>query len=103
MRFAALVIGLLATFVSSVAATALTYRLEANEKACFYNYVDQRNVKLAFYFAVSTPIPSVSLNVGLSINRGFQIGPIRRFLRYRLLRCRTRREGGPGWYQGKTG
>ncbi|GLB01878.1 hypothetical protein AtubIFM57258_000288 [Aspergillus tubingensis] len=54
MRFAALVIGLLATFVSSVAATALTYRLEANEKACFYNYVDQRNVKLAFYFAVQS-------------------------------------------------
>lgn len=53
MRFAALVIGLLATIVSTVTATALTYRLEANEKACFYNYVDQQNAKVAFYFAVS--------------------------------------------------
>lgn len=64
MRFAALVIGLLATFVSSVAATALTYRLEANEKACFYNYVDQRNVKLAFYFAVSPPISHLTPQCG---------------------------------------
>jgi hypothetical protein len=53
MHFSALVIGLLATFVSTVTATALTYKLEANEKACFYNYVDQRNAKVAFYFAVS--------------------------------------------------
>lgn len=53
MRFAALVIGILAALVSSVTATALTYRLEANEKACFYNYVDERNTKIAFYFAVS--------------------------------------------------
>lgn len=53
MRFAALVLGLWATLISSVAATALTYRLEANEKACFHSYVDQKNVKLAFYFAVS--------------------------------------------------
>lgn len=53
MRFTALVIGLLACLVSSVTATALTYRLEANEKACFYKFVDQRNTKVAFYFAVS--------------------------------------------------
>ena len=53
MRFAALVIGILAALVSTVTATALTYRLEANEKACFYNYVDERNTKVAFYFAVS--------------------------------------------------
>lgn len=56
MRFAALIIGLLAAFVSSVSATALTYRLEANEKACFYNYVDQQNTKVAFYFAVSASL-----------------------------------------------
>lgn len=53
MRFASLVIGLLATVVSSVTATALTYKLEANEKACFFTYVEQRNAKVAFYFAVS--------------------------------------------------
>lgn len=42
----------LASLVSSVTATALTYRLEANEKACFYTDVDQANAKVAFYFAV---------------------------------------------------
>jgi hypothetical protein len=52
MQFSTVLIGLLATLVSTVTATALTYRLEANEKACFYNYVDQRNAKVAFYFAV---------------------------------------------------
>jgi hypothetical protein len=50
MRFA-LFAGL-ASLVSSVTATALTYRLEANEKACFFTNVDQSNAKLAFYFAV---------------------------------------------------
>lgn len=43
----------LASLVSSVTATALTYRLEANEKACFYTNVEQPNAKVAFYFAVS--------------------------------------------------
>lgn len=52
MRFA-LFAGL-ASLVSSVTATALTYRLEANEKACFFNNVDQSNAKVAFYFAVGS-------------------------------------------------
>jgi hypothetical protein len=51
MRFA-LFAGL-ASLVYSVSATALTYRLEANEKACFYTNVEQANAKVAFYFAVS--------------------------------------------------
>ena len=50
MRFA-LLAGL-ASLASSVSATALTYRLEANEKACFYTDVGQANAKVAFYFAV---------------------------------------------------
>lgn len=50
MRFA-LFAGL-ASLVSSVTATALTYRLEANEKACFFTNVEQANAKVAFYFAV---------------------------------------------------
>lgn len=50
MRFA-LLAGL-ASLASSVSATALTYRLEANEKACFYTNVEQANAKVAFYFAV---------------------------------------------------
>lgn len=52
MRFA-LLAGL-ASLASSVSATALTYRLEANEKACFYTEVEQANAKVAFYFAVSS-------------------------------------------------
>jgi hypothetical protein len=36
-----------------VGATALTYKLEANEKACFYAWVDKVNEKIAFYFAVN--------------------------------------------------
>lgn len=63
MRLAALVIGILAALVSSVSATALTYRLEANEKACFYKYVDERNTKVAFYFAVSAPWKSGKISV----------------------------------------
>lgn len=52
MRFS-LLAGL-ASLASFVSATALTYRLEANEKACFYTNVEQANAKVAFYFAVST-------------------------------------------------
>lgn len=60
MRFA-LVAGL-ASLVTSVTATALTYRLEANEKACFYTNVDQSNAKVAFYFAVSSIVYSAMKN-----------------------------------------
>jgi hypothetical protein len=59
MRFA-LFAGL-ASLVYSVSATALTYRLEANEKACFYTNVEQANAKVAFYFAVS-PLSMLSLS-----------------------------------------
>ena len=52
MRLQSLALGLFATLVSSVSATALTYKVEANEKACFYANVDQMNAKVAFYFAV---------------------------------------------------
>lgn len=52
MNLQALVIGLLATLVSTVSATALTYKVEASERACFYTNVDQMNSKIAFYFAV---------------------------------------------------
>lgn len=57
MRFA--VLAGLASLVSSVTATALTYRLEANEKACFFTDVEQVNSKVAFYFAVSIPLRSI--------------------------------------------
>jgi len=37
----------------TVDATALTYKIDANEHACFYAWVDQVGEKIAFYFAVS--------------------------------------------------
>lgn len=66
MRFA-LFAGL-ASLVSSVTATALTYRLEANEKACFYTNVEQSNAKLAFYFAVG----AIEFSAGLRLFRSYE-------------------------------
>jgi hypothetical protein len=45
---------LFACLISSVYATALTYRLEAHEKACFFAQVEHKGTKLAFYFAVQS-------------------------------------------------
>lgn len=52
MRAVKIVAGLLATLVPAVSATALTYKLDAHEKACFHADVTQKDVKVAFYFAV---------------------------------------------------
>jgi hypothetical protein len=41
-----------------VKATALTYKIDANERGCFYAWVDKVGEKIAFYFAV---LPSVYL------------------------------------------
>ena len=38
---------------SSTNATALTYNVAANEKACFYLWADTPGKKVGFYFAVS--------------------------------------------------
>ncbi|KAL1956847.1 hypothetical protein VTO42DRAFT_6797 [Malbranchea cinnamomea] len=54
MRLQVLLFGLLACAASCVSATALTYKLEANEKACFYTWVDSPPSKIAFYFAVQS-------------------------------------------------
>jgi hypothetical protein len=53
--------GLLAAFASSVHATALTYKLAPNEKACFFADVqpNQLNAKIAFYFAVRASLLSL--------------------------------------------
>lgn len=40
---------------SQAAATALTYKLVANEKACFFATTHKANEKIAFYFAVRLP------------------------------------------------
>jgi hypothetical protein len=52
MRLTTTVAGLLAVAVSTVNATALTYKLAANEKACFFADVQRAGAKMAFYFAV---------------------------------------------------
>ncbi|KAH8591481.1 emp24/gp25L/p24 family/GOLD-domain-containing protein [Bisporella sp. PMI_857] len=44
--------GLLALLSPLVSATALTYKLAANERACFYSSVESKGAKIAFYFAV---------------------------------------------------
>ena len=53
MKLGLLACGLIASLSSVVSATALTYKLLANEKACFFTSVEQKGAKVAFYFAVS--------------------------------------------------
>lgn len=52
MRLSTIGAGLIACLATNVAATALTYKLDANEKACFYTETKKDNEKIAFYFAV---------------------------------------------------
>lgn len=52
MQPATFAYGLFALLVSHVSATALTYKLLANEKACFYANNKDKFHKIAFYFAV---------------------------------------------------
>ncbi|KAF1954245.1 endosomal cargo receptor [Byssothecium circinans] len=55
MRSLAAVASLLLAYCTSlVYATALTYKLEAHEKACFFSNVEHRGLKVAFYFAVQS-------------------------------------------------
>lgn len=54
MRLGPMVCGLVAFPLSLVSATALTYKLTPNEKACFFSYVEEKGAKLAFYFAASS-------------------------------------------------
>ena len=56
MKLTALAYGLLALFASEVSATALTYKLAANEKACFYANNQDKGQKIAFYFAVRSAL-----------------------------------------------
>ncbi|KJZ70747.1 hypothetical protein HIM_09880 [Hirsutella minnesotensis 3608] len=51
---AAGVIACLAAGASTSQATALTYKLEPGEKACFYTDTTRDNEKVAFYFAVQS-------------------------------------------------
>ncbi|KAI1256090.1 hypothetical protein MGN70_002251 [Eutypa lata] len=54
MKTTLLSFGLLAWIVSVVSATALTYKVSANEKACFYTISEKKGAKIAFYFAVQS-------------------------------------------------
>ncbi|OCT52595.1 putative membrane protein [Cladophialophora carrionii] len=54
MTPSSILLGLLALAVSSVHGTALTYKLAANEKACFFTDVQRQGAKVAFYFAVQS-------------------------------------------------
>ena len=54
MRSLISLLTLLTLYVSSVAATALTYRLSHNEKSCFFTETSRRDAKVAFYFAVQS-------------------------------------------------
>ena len=53
MQLTSLLLAVLPLFSSLVSATALTYKIAANEKACFFTDVERQNAKVAFYFAVS--------------------------------------------------
>lgn len=68
MKLSLVTSGLVALFASQVAATALTYKLVANEKACFYTKTQHKGEKIAFYFAVRCPAPPVCSCFGMHIS-----------------------------------
>lgn len=41
------------TLLSHVSASAFSYRVKANENACFYTYADKIDEKISFYFSVN--------------------------------------------------
>jgi hypothetical protein len=45
---------LFALFVSSIQGAALTTRIAAHERSCFYAWVDKAGEKVGFYFAVQS-------------------------------------------------
>lgn len=49
------IFSLLACLVSEAAATALTFKLPSNDKACFFAVTQKEAEKIAFYFAVRLP------------------------------------------------
>ncbi|KAI9667074.1 MAG: Transmembrane emp24 domain-containing protein 3 [Alyxoria varia] len=54
MQLLVAMLGLLGLFTSLVNATALTYRFQPNEKACFFAHNKEQGAKVAFYFAVQS-------------------------------------------------
>lgn len=58
MQLPLLSYGLWALLAARATATALTYKLNANEKACFYTATQHKDEKIAFYFAVCASSPT---------------------------------------------
>ncbi|KAK3327885.1 emp24/gp25L/p24 family/GOLD-domain-containing protein [Podospora appendiculata] len=54
MQLSIITCGLLAWATAQVSATALTYKVNVNEKACFYTATTKKAEKVAFYFAVQS-------------------------------------------------
>lgn len=59
MRLCLFLSSLLALTASLVSGTALTYKLNGNEKSCFFTDVQRQNAKVAFYFAVRVGLAAV--------------------------------------------
>ena len=77
----AVILSVLLFSPSIVAATSLTYKIEANEKACFYAWVDKVGEKIAFYFAVP-----LSLILNTSKCRFFRFKRVEHLILIMLLR-----------------
>lgn len=88
MKFSILSCSFLACISPLVSATALTYKLSANEKACFFSNVENKGAKIAFYFAVRA---SFSLRILATILIWLGVGSSRR-----IFWCRLRGRG-PQW------
>ncbi len=58
--------GALAWLAAEASATALTYKLLANDRACFYAAAETKGQKMAFYFAVRAYLPTLALCEGVS-------------------------------------
>jgi hypothetical protein len=67
MRSIICIATLLSFLASHVSATALTYRMTPNEKSCFYAWVEEKGVKVAFYFAVRVFLTSSSSTIAVHI------------------------------------
>jgi hypothetical protein len=65
MKLSIFASGLLACISPLVSATALTYKLAVNEKACFFSNIVNKGAKIAFYFAVRRTSSTDPVGTGL--------------------------------------
>lgn len=88
MQLPLLSYGLWALLAAQATATALTYKLNANEKACFYTTTQHKDEKVAFYFAVCALEPATRRLLDACLARfdaySARAGAIGRLVRYRL-------------------